>query len=272
MEENEIGTVIVNCAVQLHQALGPGLLETVYEVTLARRLEKAGPSVAGQVGIPITFEGEDFEVGFRADLIVEGLVIVELKSVERVNPAHKKQLLTYPSTLGKRQKQLMQTKLMTMWSVLCFLSVGIVRSEDEAPTLQFDGRFPSAWSDRKDGTTALLFIGKMTWEYRDPHGRGSLTAESNQVTVEAGSDTEYLLFYSDSKEPLRMSPKDITPILQDIMMNNITRAYAVDPVVRPQERGRLTVSARRFVFHTSSASGRKSAEPEQQEDKPNKSE
>ena len=100
MEENEIGTVIVNCAVQLHQALGPGLLETVYEVTLARRLEKAGLSVAGQVGIPITFEGEEFEVGFRADLIVEGLVIVELKSVERVSPAHKKQLLTYLKLTG----------------------------------------------------------------------------------------------------------------------------------------------------------------------------
>ena len=95
MEENKIGTVIVDCAVHLHQTLGPGLLETVYEVVLAQRLEKRGLQVQRQVGIPITFEGEQFDEGFKADLILEGKVIIELKSVEKVNPAHKKQLLTY---------------------------------------------------------------------------------------------------------------------------------------------------------------------------------
>ena len=100
MDENRIGTIIVDSAVHLHQALGPGLLESVYEVTLARRLERRGLSVARQVSVPIEFEGERFDEGFRADLIVEGRVIVELKSVRRVDPAHKKQVLTYLKLSG----------------------------------------------------------------------------------------------------------------------------------------------------------------------------
>jgi GxxExxY protein len=95
MHENEIGTVIVDSAVHLHQDLGPGLLETVYEVTLTRKLERRGLSVQRQVPIAIEYEGQKFDEGFRADLIVEGKVIIELKSAETVHPAHKKQLLTY---------------------------------------------------------------------------------------------------------------------------------------------------------------------------------
>ena len=100
MEENEIGAIVVDCAIQLHRALGPGLLETVYEVTLARYLEKHGLVVDRQVAIPIEFEGERFDEGFRADLIVDGKVIIELKSVERASPVHKKQLLTYLKLSG----------------------------------------------------------------------------------------------------------------------------------------------------------------------------
>lgn len=95
MEENQIGTLIVDCAVHLHQALGPGLLESVYEALLARQLEKRGLGVRRQVGVPIRYEGETFDEGFRADMIIEGKVLVELKSVERINPAHRKQVLTY---------------------------------------------------------------------------------------------------------------------------------------------------------------------------------
>jgi GxxExxY protein len=100
MTENEIGKIVVNAAIQLHRALGPGLLESVYEVTLARRLKKEGLAVSRQVGVPIEFEGEKFYEGFRADLIVEGKVIVELKSVENIGTAHKKQLLTYLKLTG----------------------------------------------------------------------------------------------------------------------------------------------------------------------------
>ena len=100
MHENEIGTAIVDCAVHLHQDLGPGLLESVYEVTLARKLEKRGLSVQRQTPIPIEYDGQRFDEGFRADLLVNGKVIVELKSVEKVHPAHKKQLLTYLRLTG----------------------------------------------------------------------------------------------------------------------------------------------------------------------------
>jgi GxxExxY protein len=102
MTENEIGTVIVDCAVQLHRELGPGLLESVYEATLARQLEKRGLQVQRQVGVAIEYQGERFEEGFRADLIVGGKVIVELKSVEKVSPSHKKQLLTYLRLTGMK--------------------------------------------------------------------------------------------------------------------------------------------------------------------------
>lgn len=95
MHENEIGTLVVDAAVRLHQRLGPGLLESVYEVVLSRQLEKLGLEVARQVSVSIKFEGEHFVEGFRADIIVENLVILELKSVEKVTAAHKKQLLTY---------------------------------------------------------------------------------------------------------------------------------------------------------------------------------
>lgn len=100
MKENGIGTIIVDCALDLHRNLGPGLLETVYEVTLARALERRGLVVQRQVAVPIEYQGETFSEGFRADLIVGGLVIVELKSIERVTPAHKKQLLTYLRLTG----------------------------------------------------------------------------------------------------------------------------------------------------------------------------
>ena len=100
MDENEIGSAVVDCAVALHRDLGPGLLETVYEVTLARALERRGLQVERQVAVPIEYEGERFAEGFRADLIVEGKVLLELKSVERVTPAHKKQLLTYLRLTG----------------------------------------------------------------------------------------------------------------------------------------------------------------------------
>lgn len=95
MHENEIGTVIVDLAVKLHMDLGPGLLESVYEVTLANALARQGFAVERQVPVAIEYEGIRFEEGFRADLIVDQKVIVEIKSVEQVHPSHKKQLLTY---------------------------------------------------------------------------------------------------------------------------------------------------------------------------------
>ena len=102
MTENEIAKIIVDAAFHLHKRLGPGLLETVYEVILANMLQRRGLKVERQVPVAIVFDGIKFNEGFRADLVVEGKVIVELKSVEKVVPVHKKQLLTYLRLADKR--------------------------------------------------------------------------------------------------------------------------------------------------------------------------
>ena len=95
MIENEIGGIVVDTAVQVHRDLGPGLLEMVYEVILAHELRQRGLRVERQVPVPIEYRGIKFDEGFRADIIVEGKVILELKSVQTVTNAHKKQLLSY---------------------------------------------------------------------------------------------------------------------------------------------------------------------------------
>jgi GxxExxY protein len=102
MHENQIAKQIVDTAYNIHVKLGPGLLESVYEVVLANELKKRGLFVERQKPIPIHYEEMTFEEGFRADLIVANLVIVELKSVETVIPVHKKQLLTYLRLADKR--------------------------------------------------------------------------------------------------------------------------------------------------------------------------
>jgi GxxExxY protein len=102
MTENEIGEIVVDCAVKLHMRLGPGLLESVYETVLCYELQKRGLPVQRQVPIPITYDNMLFTEGFRADLIVDGKVILELKSVEHVTKAHKKQLLTYLRLSGRK--------------------------------------------------------------------------------------------------------------------------------------------------------------------------
>ncbi len=114
MHENEIGTLIVQTAIELHRELGPGLLESVYEVLLAHRLRQKGLHVQRQVPVSIEFDGLRFEEGFRADLIVEGKVIVELKSVEQIHPAHKKQVLTYLKLTGLKLGYLLNFGAATM--------------------------------------------------------------------------------------------------------------------------------------------------------------
>jgi len=95
MHENEIAKVIVDVAYQIHMRLGPGLLESVYEAVMLYEIRKRGLQVDAQVPIPVVWETVKLEVGFRADLIVERKIVVELKSVEQIAPVHKKQLLTY---------------------------------------------------------------------------------------------------------------------------------------------------------------------------------
>jgi GxxExxY protein len=102
MTHNEISQAIVDSAINVHRSLGPGLLESVYLTVLAYELKKKGLKVAKEVPVPVQWGELNMEVGFRADLIVEDAVIVELKSVEKTAPVHKKQLLTYLRLADKR--------------------------------------------------------------------------------------------------------------------------------------------------------------------------
>jgi GxxExxY protein len=102
MTENEIAKEIVDAAFKVHTVLGPGLLESVYEAALAYELANRGCQVERQQPLPVVYESVRLEEGFRADLVVGGKVIVELKSVETVAPVHKKQLLTYLRLADKR--------------------------------------------------------------------------------------------------------------------------------------------------------------------------
>lgn len=102
MHENEIGRIIVDCAVKLHMDLGPGLLEAVYEILLAEELAGRGLSVERQVSVPLVWKGVKFDYAFVADLVVQESVIVELKSVEDLHGAHMKQVLTYLKLTGMK--------------------------------------------------------------------------------------------------------------------------------------------------------------------------
>jgi len=102
MKENEIGRIVVDVAIKVHRELGPGLLESVYEVVLAHELQGRGLKVERQVPVSISYQGLLFDEAFRADIIVGRKVILELKSVERVTDAHKKQLLTYLRLTGMK--------------------------------------------------------------------------------------------------------------------------------------------------------------------------
>jgi len=91
----ELSAIVVDCGYRLHVEAGPGLLETVYEVVLAKMLTEQGIEVKRQVSVPIRLMGLSFDEGFRADLIVENRLLIELKSVENLLPVHSKQVLTY---------------------------------------------------------------------------------------------------------------------------------------------------------------------------------
>ena len=95
MTENEIGRIVVETAIMIHNELGPGLLESVYETVLYHELQRQGLSVTRQVPIPIVFRDIHIEEGFRADIIVENKVLLELKSVQEISSIHFKQLMTY---------------------------------------------------------------------------------------------------------------------------------------------------------------------------------
>jgi len=97
---NQVTGSIISAAMQVHSLLGPGLLESGYQACLAHELRKRGLEAASQVGLPVVYDGEKIELGYRIDLIVENIVIVEVKCVEAVHPVHQAQLLSYMRLSG----------------------------------------------------------------------------------------------------------------------------------------------------------------------------
>jgi GxxExxY protein len=95
MNENELSRIIVDAAFKIHTTLGPGLLESVYESILAYELENRGLIVVRQQAIPVVYETVKLDIGFRADMIINGKVVIEVKSAEAIAPVHAKQLRTY---------------------------------------------------------------------------------------------------------------------------------------------------------------------------------
>ncbi|MEI6492403.1 MAG: GxxExxY protein [Verrucomicrobiota bacterium] len=105
-ELNFITGKVIECAIDIHRNLGPGLLESVYEAILEKKLKQCGFSVQRQTVVPIRYEEMIFDEGFRADLIVNNLVCIELKSIEALAPVHPKQLLTYLKLLDLKVRLL----------------------------------------------------------------------------------------------------------------------------------------------------------------------
>jgi GxxExxY protein len=131
---NDIARQIVDAAYRTHTALGPGLLESVYQQILAAELKERGLQITFQQPIPIVYRGLKFEAGFRADMIVESAVIVEIKSVDALHPLHKKQLLTYLRLSDKRLGLLINFNV-------CLIKDGIsrvVNGLEAAPALRPD--------------------------------------------------------------------------------------------------------------------------------------
>ena len=100
MNVNDVSGQIVDAAMKVHTFLGPGLLESAYEACLTHELRKRGLNVEVQRVLPIVYDGVEVDAGYRLDLLVEGLVIVELKAVEKIVPLHEAQLLSYLKLSG----------------------------------------------------------------------------------------------------------------------------------------------------------------------------
>ena len=98
---NRITGMIITAAMKVNSQLGPGLLESAYEACLAHELRNQGLSVAQQVGLPVIYDGERIDLGYRMDLIVDGSVVIEIKCVEAINPVHQAQLLSYIRLSGR---------------------------------------------------------------------------------------------------------------------------------------------------------------------------
>lgn len=137
MELNELTSKIIGAAISVHKELGPGLLESVYNACLSIELKNCGIEVKTEVPLPVTYKGQRVsEEGFRLDMVVEDRVIVELKSVEAIQPVHQKQLLTYLRLARKPLGLLINFNGPSIRDGIC----RVINSETREPDKSSDGR------------------------------------------------------------------------------------------------------------------------------------
>jgi len=114
MKKDELTREIIGAAIEVHRALGPGLLESAYELCLGRELQNRGLPVLRQVQLPVCYKGIRLDAGYRIDLMVDGEVIVELKCVDKILPIHEAQLLTYLKLAKKKRGLLLNFNVPVM--------------------------------------------------------------------------------------------------------------------------------------------------------------
>jgi GxxExxY protein len=139
MTENAIAKEIVDAAYRVHTTLGPGLLESVYDVVLAYELGRRGLRTIREQAIPVVYENIRIDAGFRADMIVEDKVIVEVKSVELLAPVHKKQLLTYLRLADKRLGLLINFQVALIKDGITRIVNGLEEDSHAKPQSRQDG-------------------------------------------------------------------------------------------------------------------------------------
>ncbi len=116
MHDDEIGAIVIECAIRVHRALGPGLLESAYEACLAHELQKSGLVTRRQLALPLEYDGLIIEVGYRVDLLVNERVVLEVKAIDRFADVHKAQLLSYLRLGGFRVGYLLNFNVALMKS------------------------------------------------------------------------------------------------------------------------------------------------------------
>ena len=114
MNDDELGTLLIGCAIQVHRALGPGLLESVYETCLLHELRKSGLDVRRQVAVPFVYDGAQFDDGLKIDILFDNRLVVELKAAEKLLPIHSAQLLTYLKLINLRVGYLLNFNVVRM--------------------------------------------------------------------------------------------------------------------------------------------------------------
>jgi GxxExxY protein len=125
VDENQIGERLLGCALKVHRALGPGLLESAYEACLSYELAKAGIEHKRQLALPVVYDGTKIDLGYRLDFLVESRVIIEVKAIDRLTDLHRAQLLSYLKLGGYRLGYLLNFNVKMLRDGICRLANGL---------------------------------------------------------------------------------------------------------------------------------------------------